>query len=591
MNCCQLHVNPRYIVGDGSAGQTLSLRPTTIVKDALCGHIEPRRPSEPLAHLIGTVGPICEVRQVLPLDVVNAGIGQFGEANDCAPVEALLARDKQGGIVISPSNAIERGVPGLMKNMNCAEVTGLVAEVAVANNCANCRDCDHKTKRSAGVADANSVLNWLICQSQPFAPGESAETLLIKAKTRTPAGETCVARNASICSFIAPKAKNQLVCEGNKLYVAEPNLCVLIQEQFVPSDVKLTPGSETRILTADCKTVRLGGIRSPDNSVIVTAANGETQLTVPPDIALTTRPTNSLELFPGADRGHNGLSGHVKVSGDAGNAIVIRPNGLYSAIETPETPITTVPSSTLILLPGANNGHTNLSGNVKISQAAGNLISANSDGIYASDPPETPFLPPPGNNVTWTAGGPAGHSPTANISVTDYGIGSVVLWNESKLVNADPCRGYRPTGYFGKGPLGVKMQIGGIWEEITGSAFTLPLPCASRIRFTVIGALYTEANPAYTTFYAGDEIHIGLDINGVQTVVNIGGPGLYSAAEFNAPTSLPHGAIPYMNIYETTTLQAGTYVIKGIAKIVAKAPNAPALPHGGVNMQVHWMIG
>ena len=110
------------------------------------------------------------------------------------------------------------------------------------------------------------------------------------------------------------------------------------------------------------------------------------------------------------------ISADVIISPDAGNAIVQNANGIYAA-GLSETPLTVSDTATIGLVAGGLSNHT-LSANLNISAAAGNAVTILGDGIYVSLGAETPLTATDGVTIDFTTSGTANHTITGEVKLS-----------------------------------------------------------------------------------------------------------------------------------------------------------------------------
>ena len=87
--------------------------------------------------------------------------------------------------------------------------------------------------------------------------------------------------------------------------------------------------------------------------------------------------------FTASSVNNHTITADVKVSEVSGNAIEVKPDGLYSPlfVETPETPLVATDTTTINFTTSGTAGHA-LTGAVNISSTAGNILTSNGTGLY-----------------------------------------------------------------------------------------------------------------------------------------------------------------------------------------------------------------
>ena len=128
--------------------------------------------------------------------------------------------------------------------------------------------------------------------------------------------------------------------------------------------------------------------------------------------------SQTIDLTSSGPMGHT-LTAVVKVSGDPGNTIEIRAGGLYVEAR-PQTPFVANDSSTIDFTNSGPDGHT-LTGVVRVSADAGNTVVVRPDGLYVPPPAsivETPLTVLDTTTVDLTSTGPNGHQISAVVKVS-----------------------------------------------------------------------------------------------------------------------------------------------------------------------------
>jgi hypothetical protein len=130
--------------------------------------------------------------------------------------------------------------------------------------------------------------------------------------------------------------------------------------------------------------------------------------------------SSTLDFTTSGTAGHT-LTGLVKVSPNANNALQSVSNGLYVPVASAgvQTPITGNTSNSIQLLASGTDNHT-LTANVKISATGGNILSTNADGIYASSPAftETPLTVTDSSSIDFTGTGTSNHNLTGVVKIS-----------------------------------------------------------------------------------------------------------------------------------------------------------------------------
>lgn len=150
------------------------------------------------------------------------------------------------------------------------------------------------------------------------------------------------------------------------------------------------------------------------------------------NIPITVTETFTSKMTASGQAGHT-LKTDVKVSDDSGNSMEIRPDGLFTPANS-ETTFVANDSTTIDFTTSGTHGHT-LTGAVKISATGGNIISANSDGIYASDLVETTLVATDTSTIDFTAAGTHGHALTGAVKISATG-GNIISANSDGIFAA-----------------------------------------------------------------------------------------------------------------------------------------------------------
>ena len=174
---------------------------------------------------------------------------------------------------------------------------------------------------------------------------------------------------------------------GNILYIAAGGLRV---DCSAILNACGTTGGEIENTVTDTATINFATSgtlqRNITGSVNVSAASGNQLsvngdgLFVPPttETPNTALDTNSIDVSATGTLGR-AISAALRVSANAGNAIVVDGTGVFVPAETPNT----YTDSTTIDFSGSGTANRTLTGSVKLSSTAGNAITANGTGIYS----------------------------------------------------------------------------------------------------------------------------------------------------------------------------------------------------------------
>jgi hypothetical protein len=220
---------------------------------------------------------------------------------------------------------------------------------------------------------------------------------------------------------------NSLVVSGvdGKLYVPAGNTAV-----SDTSSVNLTLTGST--ITADV-------VISPNaGNAISIAANGLYAAGLS-ETPLSTSNTATISITSGGLSNHT-ISADVNISAVAGNALTLAADGLFV---TPgaETSLTVTDSATIDFTANGTANHT-LTGDVKISANAGNIISAVADGIFAAPTvaAQTPITVNDTTTINLTASGTDNHTLDADVNIST---------TVNNAITTDPTGLYVFTGLVG----------------------------------------------------------------------------------------------------------------------------------------------
>lgn len=217
------------------------------------------------------------------------------------------------------------------------------------------------------------------------------------------------------------------------------------------------------------------------------------------------------------------LAGAVRVSGDAGNSLTIRADGLYVAppAQIAQTPLTVVDSSTVDLTNSGELGHT-VTAVVKVSAAAGNRMSTNVDGLYV--PPvvcsdlasifnqgtpywilgrdvsgncvygplpqvafnETPLLSVDSSSIDFTTSGTSNHTITGVVKISAQPGNRVSIAGDGLFVPPLTC-----SDFVANFPAGVPTTVLG--RDALGNCVSGPAPTGggATVDCATIGAVFT----------------------------------------------------------------------------------------------------
>jgi hypothetical protein len=123
---------------------------------------------------------------------------------------------------------------------------------------------------------------------------------------------------------------------------------------------------------------------SSDGSILILSKDCVTDVKVanPSRFSISTAPTSSF-LFSGNGT-NTPLSGNVRLSAQSGNTLLLKPDGLYVTFPSyTETLLSVIDTTTINLTTSGLSAHT-LKADIRISGATGNAIIVKPDGIFAS---------------------------------------------------------------------------------------------------------------------------------------------------------------------------------------------------------------
>lgn len=158
-----------------------------------------------------------------------------------------------------------------------------------------------------------------------------------------------------------------------------------------------------------------------------------------PETPISPVDTSTVDMSAAGTANHT-ISATVKVSGEAGNQVQIRTDGLYVPQAAAETHISVVDTSTVDLTASGTANHT-VTAAVKVSGDAGNQLQVHSDGLYVPldvDTPETPITPVDTVTIDMVASGTANHVISANVKVSSTAGNQVQLKTDGIYVPAPP---------------------------------------------------------------------------------------------------------------------------------------------------------
>jgi hypothetical protein len=191
--------------------------------------------------------------------------------------------------------------------------------------------------------------------------------------------------NVFITANKSADAGNMIEKRSDGFYMANP----------VPEDVveNITAGDGTMTVatTGHNVTVRAKLDTASDNSLIVGPSGGlyvraSQSGAAVSSVAVTD--SNSLDLSVSPATGDVNITGGVKVSTDANNALSIRGNGLYVPTSDTSgiTSITVMPSPSIDMTAQTNGGAVTLASAVNVSATTGNLLTTQVDGLFVAKP-------------------------------------------------------------------------------------------------------------------------------------------------------------------------------------------------------------
>lgn len=213
---------------------------------------------------------------------------------------------------------------------------------------------------------------------------------------------------------ISTTAGNALTSNSTGLYVPTPSYTG--ESTLVTADSSTlafsTSGTAGHSLTGSVKISNTAG-----NTLVI---NGNGLYVPTPSFTqdtLIASDSNSIDFTTTGPNGHN-LTGNVKISPDSGNSVEIRSNGLFAAGLT-NTPITVAASDSIEILTSGTDNHT-LTPSLKISAISGNQASVVSDGLYVPQPTflQDPLTTVDSTTIDFTTSGTSGHTLTGAVKIS-----------------------------------------------------------------------------------------------------------------------------------------------------------------------------
>lgn len=221
---------------------------------------------------------------------------------------------------------------------------------------------------------------------------------------------------------------------------------------------------------------------------------------------LTVNDSPTVDLTNGGTAGHT-VTATVKVSGDNGNQIFVRPDGLYVPPYT-ETPFVANDSATIDFTTSGNLSHT-MTGNVRISGDAGNQVVVRGDGLYVPLPPapsQTPITTVDSATIAFSSYGTANHTITALTKVSQA-AGNKLLVNQDGLF-VGPLTCQELGGVFSAG---VPTTIYG--RDASGNCVVGALPQAPAGTETPLSAQDTMTTHITLSGTAGHTIKVDVSVS------------------------------------------------------------------------------
>ena len=201
---------------------------------------------------------------------------------------------------------------------------------------------------------------------------------------------------------------------------------------FGSNDCECCGEEQGAITCADLQILFSGG--NPVRYMGIDAA-GRCVTGTPPvfnETPLTVIDSSTIDFSNTGTMGHV-VTGSVRVSNDSGNSVQIRADGLYVPFNS-ETPFIANDSPTIDFTTSGQLGHV-LTGVVRISGDVGNLISVRGDGLFVTAPSvaaQTPLTVVDSPTVELSSSGEAGHTVTAAVKVS-AGAGNKIIINQDGL--------------------------------------------------------------------------------------------------------------------------------------------------------------
>lgn len=227
---------------------------------------------------------------------------------------------------------------------------------------------------------------------------------------------------------ISASANNAIVANADGIYAAVQTFTETPVTVLDSSTVDMTAGATGSGHTGITASVKVSAVAG---NVLSTNADGLYVPTPTVESTLTVLDSATVDMTAGATgAGHTGLTASVKLSAANGNIITANADGLYAPTPTAETALTVTDSATVDLTAGATgSGHTGLTASVKLSATAGNTLTANADGLYVPTVTETPITVTDSATVDLTAGatgsGHTGITASVKLSATAGNILSI----------------------------------------------------------------------------------------------------------------------------------------------------------------------
>lgn len=211
---------------------------------------------------------------------------------------------------------------------------------------------------------------------------------------------------------------------------------------------------------------------------------------------LSVTDTNTIDFSTSGTANHT-LTGSVRVDNTTTNLITVSSNGLRVAPVTPtNTPLTANSSTTIAFATSGVDNHT-LTGSVNISEVSGNVLIQEMDGLYVPTPTftETPITANDSTTIDFTTSGSGNHTITAAVKISLTG-GNIISSNSDGIYASAPYTVSGTTNYVAKFTSANSVGNSLIYDD--GSKVVVNGTTGSS-KFNVIGT--SEFN--FTQIYTG----------------------------------------------------------------------------------------